>query len=404
MLEIVATAQSWAAGFWAYVQDVWVMRVFGMAVWQLIGAVVILSIAFVLRGLLAKWIVSGLHAAAAMTSTTFDDILVRSIDKPATMVPLIVGLFIAIQLLGLSSGPDGSPTFAERLLTSLITVTIFWTLHRAVDPFKVVVAPLRKSLSSAMVDWMLMTLKVLFAFVGAAAVLEIWGIPVAPILAGLGIFGVAVALGAQDLFKNLIAGISILMERRMEPGDWVLVDGIVEGDVEKINFRSTVIRRFDKSPVYVPNSVFADNAVTNFSRMSHRRIKWMIALEYNTTTAQMRYVCDQLHAHLMDNDDFANPPVVPTFVHVDSFNDSSVDILLYCFTKTTKWGEWLAIKQELALTVKRIVEEAGADFAFPSQTSYLVDLSRAPAVEEPQAVREHNPRIWQSPNQSKAAE
>src|SRR5690606_24926556 len=105
----------------------------------------------------------------------------------------------------------------------------------------------------------------------AATILEIWGIKVAPILAGFGLLGVAVALGAQDLFKNLIAGLLILSEKRFSIGDWVRVKDLVEGTVESIGFRSTVIRRFDLSPVYVPNTMLSDNAVINFSNMIFRR-------------------------------------------------------------------------------------------------------------------------------------
>ena len=81
----------------------------------------------------------------------------------------------------------------------------------------------------------------------AKEVLELWGIKIGPIIAGLGLFGVAVALGAQDLFKNLISGILVLVERRFQVGDWIFVEDVIEGTVESIGFRSTVVRRFDKS-------------------------------------------------------------------------------------------------------------------------------------------------------------
>jgi MscS family membrane protein len=180
-----------------------------------------------------------------------------------------------------------------------------------------------------------------------------------------------VALGAQDLFKNLIAGILILVEKRFHLGDWVLVDGVVEGEVETIGFRSTVIRRFDKAPVYVPNSKLSDDAVTNFAQMTHRRISWMIGLEYRTTTEQLHRVCEEIEAYIKADDDIAGPPDAPTFVKVDRFNDSSIDILVYCFTYTIRRGEWLEIKERLAYRVKDIVEGAGTGFAFPSQSLYV---------------------------------
>lgn len=214
--------------------------------------------------------------------------------------------------------------------------------------------------------------------VAGATILQTWGVQVAPIIAGLGLFGVAVALGAQDLFKNLIGGVSILVERRFGMGDWILVDGVVEGTVEKIGFRSTLVRRFDKAPVYVPNQKLADNAVTNFSAMTYRRISWKIGLEYRTTVDQLRRIRDGIEDYIANNDAFVKPPLAARFVRVDSFADSSIDIMIYCFTHTIVWGEWLVAKEELATNVKRIVEDAGAGFAFPSRSIYVETMPPAP--------------------------
>ena len=114
------------------------------------------------------------------------------------------------------------------------------------------------------------------------------------------VLGIAVGLGAQDLFKNLISGLLIISEKRFIPGEWIQVDGVVEGTVEKINFRSTLVRRFDKSPVFVPNSALSDAAVTNFSRMTHRRIKWAIGVRYDTTSEQLREIRDKVLAAMRD--------------------------------------------------------------------------------------------------------
>ncbi len=239
-----------------------------------------------------------------------------------------------------------------------------------------------------MIDWLSKALKILFVIIGVAAALSAWGIPVAPVIGGLGLLGVAVGLGAQDLFKNLIAGILILTEKRFVPGEWIKVDGVVEGTVEQINFRSTLVRRFDKGPVYVPNAFLSDKAVTNFSRMTHRRISWVIGVEYKTTTDQLAYIRDEVLDWVLNHPEFAKPPEVSTFMHVDKFGPSSIDFFLYCFTTTTNWGEWLRIKEELAFAIKRIVEEAGTGFAFPSTTIYMDDGAE---VFVPPKVKKHIP-------------
>ena len=214
-------------------------------------------------------------------------------------------------------------------------------------------------------DWLIKIIKATFIFIGSATVLEIWGIKIGPILAGLGLFGVAIALGAQDLFKNLISGLLIISEKRFSIGDWILVDGVVEGTVEEMGFRSTVVRRFDKAPVYVPNVKLADSAVTNFSSMTHRRIFWHIGVEYRTTIEQLRRIRDGIEAYIIDNEDFSKPDEVPTFVRIDRFSDSSIDIMLYCFTRTLVWGQWLEIKERLAPQGKRDRGRGRQQFCFP---------------------------------------
>jgi len=133
---------------------------------------------------------------------------------------------------------------------------------------------------------------------GIVAILELWGIKVGPVIAGLGLFGVAVALGAQDLFKNLISGILVLVEKRFKIGDWILVEGIIEGIVEKIGFRSTVIRKFDKSIAIIPNFQFAENAVINISQTTNWIISWVINLQYDTTVEQLKTIRNEIEDYI----------------------------------------------------------------------------------------------------------
>ena len=134
--------------------------------------------------------------------------------------------------------------FVDNINRSLITILIFWLIHQIVEPITFLIKRVEELLSKDLLNWVIKANKILIIFFGFAATLDIWGIKIAPIIAGLGLFGVAVALGAQDLFKNLISGILVLVEKRFKIGDWVYVEGIIEGVVERIGFRSTVIRKF----------------------------------------------------------------------------------------------------------------------------------------------------------------
>ena len=347
---------------------IWNQGALGLTYGQIIIATGIMLLALLFRGLFARTAVRAITKAAAGTKTNFDDALVKAVAVPLKIVPVIIGAYIAINVIGLEGETE---RIAEKVMQSIIALSVFWTLSRAVNAFEFVFTGMRKTLSSAIVDWMLKALQVLLIILGFGAVADIWGIPVAPIIASLGVFGIAVGLGAQDLFKNLISGILILTEKRFTPGEWIKVDGVVEGTVERINFRSTLIRRFDKSPVFVPNSKLSDNAVTNFSRMTHRRIKWVVGVEYRTTTEQLKFIRDEIEAWLWHDERFAKPPAAALFVRVDSFNASSIDFLIYTFTNTTVWTEWLRIKEEFAYAVMDIIARAGTSFAFPSRTIYM---------------------------------
>jgi MscS family membrane protein len=357
--------------FWAVVVNVWENGLYGIDIGRIAVAVFIFLGFLIIRRLFSRIIVHRISLFIQRTSSSLDDAALEVLSKPVSFIPVVLGVYFATDYLNLSGNLE---IFTDRLVRSLIAFVIFWGLVKLVQPLSVLLRGLEKIFTTPMVEWLIKAVNIAFIFIGGATILEIWGIKVGPIIAGLGLFGVAVALGAQDLFKNLISGILVIGEKRFHPGDWIKVDGVVEGTVESIGFRSTVVRRFDKAPVYVPNSKLSDNSAINFSAMTHRRIYWMIGVEYRTTVGQLRIIRDRIEEYILGSEAFAHPPEVATFVRIDRFSDSSIDIMLYCFTRTTVWGEWLEIKEQLAYRIKEIVKEAGTSFAFPSQSVYVETL------------------------------
>ena len=152
-------------------------------------------------------------------------------------------------------------------------------------------------------------------------------------------------------------------------GDWILVEGTIEGIVEKIGFRSTTIRKFDKSLAIIPNFQFAENAVINISQTTNWLISWTITLQYDTTIEQLKNVRDQIENFIKESKDFDTK--IGLAVRVDKFSDSSIDMYVRCFTQTDSWNEWLKVKERLAIGIKEIVEKNKASFAFPSQSIYV---------------------------------
>ena len=363
----------WApfSDFWMLTKDVLEDTAFGTSFGRILLAVAVFGVLLVARGLFARFVIGWLKRIVKRTRNQIDDHMVNALQGPLRFVPVVLGFFIATEVLQLEGTFE---SIALRLTRSLIVFTLFWGSITLVEPFSLMFGQLREVLSSTMRDWILKSLKLLLGVVGAAAILQIWGIEIGPLVAGLGLFGLAAALAAQDLFKNLLSGVLIIAEKRFDPGQWIKVDGVVEGTVESIGFRSTMVRQFDKAVVQVPNAKLADTAVINFSEMTHRRIYWKIGVLYDTTAAQLRQVRDGIESYILEDEAFASPDDVSTFVRIDSFNDSSIDIMVYCFTKTTNWGEWLKVKEALAYRIKEIVEGAGTGFAFPSRSLYVEAL------------------------------
>ena len=351
--------------------DVWEEGIFGINASEIIIGLIIFLIFYVLRRLFARFLINRLNKIVSKTSTSIDDTVIQVIEGPLKFLPIVLGFFIASSYINFSSE---SQTFIDLLNRTLITIFIFWLLHQLVIPFSFVIKNFEDKISKPLVDWTLRGLKIIIFILGVVAVLELWGIKVGPVIAGLGLFGIAVALGAQDLFKNLISGIMILMERRFTVGDVVLVSGEVEGVVEQIGFRSTLIRRFDSTPVMVPNYKFAEQSVTNHSRRHHRRIRWLIGLEYRTTVEQLKNIRDDIHNLVLNDTSFAKNENSNFFVRIDSFSDSSIDVLVQAFTVTNDWGEFLKIKESLAVKIIEIVDKNSTSFAFPSQSLYVESL------------------------------
>ena len=357
--------------------EVWRDGYAGVDFGRYLTAIIIFLVFLFLRRMFSRFVLARIEAFAQRTKNDIDRKVLAALKGPLTFIPIVMGFFFATQYLDVKGSLD---IVFEKATRSMIVFTFFWASFRLLDQFSYLVfgaTKLNAKLHSALLSWISNILKVLVAAIGAAAILEIWGINVGTLIAGLGLFGVAVALGAQDLFKNLIAGILILAESRFKNGDWIKVAGVAEGTVESIGFRSTRIRRFDKAPVVLPNTALSDNPVINFSQMTYRRIYWVLGVEYGTSVDQLKTIRDGIEKLVSDTNIFVSAEQASTFVRIDSFNASSIDIMLYCFTQTTDWGEWLKIKEQLAFDIKEVVENAGSSFAFPSTSLYVEKLPEA---------------------------
>lgn len=198
---------------------------------------------------------------------------------------------------------------------------------------------------------------------------EHFGLSLSGLMAFGGIGGIAIGMAGKDILSNFFSGVMLYYDRPFNIGDWISSpDRNIEGTVVEIGWRITKIKTFDNRPLYVPNSLFSSISVQNPGRMTNRRINTQIGLRYEDS-AKIRVIVDEINAYLHSNTDIDQTQTI--LVYFDAFADSSLNIMIYCFTKTTAWAEWLGIQQDVYLKIIDIVQKHGADFAYPTQTLYV---------------------------------
>lgn len=324
-----------------------------------------------LRTLFAGIVIRLADNLAKRTKNTIDDELVEAIKEPTKFLFIVIGLSLSINYLDI---PDKWDTIRQPFISGLYTFTLFWALFCAVTPITHAVFSMGNKLGRKVNEdlryFCIHTLEVVVFLIGAVSILEQWHVNVSAFLGGLGLAGMAVALAAKDTVANLFGTLTIFTDKTFKKGDWIQTPDI-EGTVEVIGLRASKIRTFAKALVNMPNAKLADSPIINWSRMTNRRIKMRLGLEYRTTGDQLERIVARLR------DFIANDPKVelkihtPQMVHVGEFGPSSIDIDLYYFTKTTDWEEWRQIQNDHIIAFKKIVEEEGSSFAFPSRTIYV---------------------------------
>ena len=204
-------------------------------------------------------------------------------------------------------------------------------------------------------------------------ILDSFGVPINTLLAFGGIGGFAISWASKDVIANFFGGLMIFLHRPFVNGDWISSPNKnFDGIVEKIGWYRTQIRTFERRPAYIPNSQITDAIIQNPSRMYNRRIKEDIGLRYNDITV-VKNVIEDIRSMLKFHEGIAQDQTL--MVHLFRYGAYSIDINIYCFTKTKNWKEFRDIQQEVLLLIAEIVKNNGADFAFPTKTVYTPDIS-----------------------------
>ena len=351
-------------------KETWNEGIRGFGIGEIIICLVIIVVSWLIGRLLSTKLIDWLSKKAGQTDNRLDDKILESLRNPLGLIPIVFGFYLITFYLPLEGSVD---FFATTIVKMLVIFTIFSALANLCGPLLSLLD--NKWMTEAMVDWLRKTLEVLIWIIAAAMILDIWGIQVGPIIAGLGLFGVALALGAQDVFKNIFAGIFILSENRFQKGDRIRIGDSLHGIVDHIGFRSTTVRLFDSSPVFVPNADLSDAQVVNHQLMEIRRLDWTINLTYSTKIDQLKSICLDIESYIKDQKNLPVDLTKDNFVKVSELGASSIDLKLICHTDPVGFADFSDVKEKLIFKIIEAVESNGSDFAFPSQSIYVENQS-----------------------------
>ncbi|MEX0326402.1 MAG: mechanosensitive ion channel family protein [Puniceicoccaceae bacterium] len=336
---------------------------------QLLLSFGIVLLTLFLRGLLTKTLFASLKRLAARTRWEHDDRFLEALEKPTSSFILILGIYLAIVVLPLD---EEWMEVVDTLFRGISIFIVFWGLFRLAD----VLVDVMASVSSAsgndsfrgFGNLVKKSLRVFIIIVGVVMVIDNLGYNIGGILATLGIGGAAFAFAAKDTIANLYGSIALALDRPFRVGDWIQVGSVVDGDVEEIGLRSTKVRTWPKTVISIPNAVLANEMINNWSRMPKRRIKQVVGVTYETSPDTMAAIVEGIR-EVLRTDEGVNQDFI--LVNWTDFGSSSLDILVYYFTTTTKWLEHMDIRQRINVKIAKVVDAHGSSVAFPTRTLYL---------------------------------
>ncbi len=355
----------------------------GFFLGDIILAVFIFIVAILLSQLFARLVLKQLEKLT--TKTVLDDEIFAALELPLKFAFVVMGFYLATLMLNLPTNIEGILTPFVR---SLLMFSLFWGLYYSVEPLSFIIDKLTATTSGVSLNGFKSLLtdraqltegiksifvkgsKILIVLIGLMAFLNEWDVNIIALLASLGVVGAAVALAAKDMISNSLSSLTIIFDKPFKHGDWIMTSD-VEGIVEEIGTRTTKVRTSSEAVVTIPNAMLSNSAVTNWSKITHKRIKMRISLETCTRREQITRIIQGIRDYLQNHPNIeTDSSKVTTLVHLFEFNENSIDILLDYFTKTTILQEWMRIREENMFEFMRIVEENGANFAFKSQQVY----------------------------------
>jgi MscS family membrane protein len=341
----------------------------GLAYWQWLTLPGVLAIAWLVGYLLARITRRLLRPLLTRNESVSNEVLLKRFSGPLTMGWMLATLRLLLPLLSLLPRADET---VRSVLSAALVLLVFWAALRAVDLVADLLSRSNWATARAGTAALLpLGARIVKVLVGALAVVAVFAkldYPIASLLAGLGIGGLAVALAAQKSFENLIGAFALGADQPFREGDFVRVDDFT-ATVESIGLRSTRFRTLDRTVVTIPNGKLSEMKLETFAARDRMRMNTILGLSYASTESQIRAVLEGVRAALE-----SHPKLWPDskMVRLIRFGESSLDVEVMAWFQTSDWDEFIAIREEMLLTMLGIVAQAGTSLAFPTRTVHVM--------------------------------
>jgi len=361
--------------------------------WQWVLQVFLVVLLTSIISLIAKKILIHLLIQSNKTKTYLDDILVKASARPLSWIIWLIGLSFASSIIYIETkSPIVSSVDMIRDIGILISLSWFALgVIRGFEEEYIQKNNLNSSIDVHTVEAISKLIRIAVIITSILVILQTLGYSISGVLAFGGVGGIAIGFAAKDLLANFFGGLIIYLDRPFKTGDWIRSpDRKIEGTVEKIGWRITQIRSFDKRPLYIPNSIFSSIIVENPSRMTNRRIYETIGIRYDDLQ-QMDKIVSDVKQMLFEHKEIDDKQTL--IVNFNAFADSSVDFFVYTFTKTTDWVKFHQIKQDVLIKISELIAINGAEIAFPTTTVQL-ESSVNPDKNNKQKIQVH--QFWKS--------
>jgi MscS family membrane protein len=321
--------------------------------------IIIIFAAFVVLHFMIKFILQKIAKLTTKTKSNLDDYIIKNITTPVRVFAWIFFLYIVLQELGLAKH--------YQYVDALFAINSIWIILKILSSVEFYLINDSDKFDNDIVSLMMKLVKIIVIFVAVLTIMQFFGFDISSILTFGGVGGMVIGLAAKDMLANIFGGLMISLDRPFSVGDWIRV-GDVEGTVEQIGWRMTIVRTFSKNPIYVPNSNFSTKHIETPSRMTNRRIREIIGLRYDDIEVLPK-IREEIENYLKNHNDIDKKAL--TMVYFNHFNDSSLDLVVYTFTSTTNWEEYQKVKGGVLLDIADIIAKNDADIAYPTTTLKL---------------------------------